>query len=131
MDSSTVPLAAIALVGSILALVVTPLFALLRANTKALDNLVASSEKVASATTKSAEEAKQRNGHLGDQSMKLAELVKSQNKDVEEVKLNTARTAEILSKSALIAAEDRNILIGSPQHIDVQTIETQVVKEQK
>lgn len=131
MGDSTVSLAAIGLVGSILALVVTPLFGLLRANTKALSNLVESSEKVAQATARGAAEAKTRNGHLGDQNLKLAQLVTDQNKDVVSIKDSTAKTAEILSKSALIAAEDRDLLNGGTQVVQEQTVEHQVVKSKE
>lgn len=131
MADSTVPLAALALVGTILTLVVTPLFKLLRENTQALSQLVESNKNIASATTKGAAEAKQRNGHLGDQNLKLAALVTAQNKDVEEVKQNTAKTAEILSKSALIAAEDRDALVNINQTVKEQTVEHQIIKELK
>lgn len=117
-DGSTITLAALGLISAILALVVTPLFKLLNANTRALDKVANASREVATATKKGAEEAKQRNGHLGDQNLKLAELVTAQNKDVVSIKDSTAKTAEILSKSALIAAEDRDILTS------------QVIKEQ-
>lgn len=96
MSDSTVPLAAIGLVTAILALVVTPLFGLLRANTKALNKVGDSMNKVAKATDKGAREAKQRNGHL-------AELV--------------------------IQASDNTI--STLKNVSVQTVETQVVKEQK
>ncbi len=122
MSDSTVPLAAIGLVASILGLVVTPLFKLLNANTKATTALV-------DETRKGNEEAKERNGHLGEQSLHLAALVKAQNKDVEEVKVNTAKIATTLSKSALIAAEDRDILVGGPQVVTEQHIEHQHVEK--
>jgi hypothetical protein len=129
-DSNTVSLAAIGLVTIILGAVVTPLFSLLKANTKALAKVADSSEKVAKATVRSAKEAKERNGHLGDQNIRLAELVIAQNQDVSEVKHNTAKTADILSKSALIAAEDREVLTGATnQIIKKQTVEHQVIQE--
>lgn len=105
------------------------MFKLLQANTKALNNLVESSDRVAKATTKSAAEAKQRNGHLGEQSLKLAELITKQNKDVARISEATIKTAETLSKSALIAAEDRDVLVGlsGPQVVHEQTVEHQVV----
>lgn len=120
MGDSTVPLAAIGLVGTILALVVTPLFKLLRENSLALAKVAEASEKVAQATAKSAAEAKQRNGHLGEQSFKIAKLITEQNKDI-------AKISTTLSKSALIAAEDRDILTAGNQTIENQTVEHQVV----
>ncbi len=102
-DDTSVVLALVAIVGS----VITALFALLNKNTKALNRVARASDSVAEATAQSAKEAKERNGHLGDQSLKLAALVSAQNKDIEEVKVNTGNIAETLNKSALIAAEDR------------------------
>lgn len=124
MGDSTVPLAAIGLVATILTLVVTPLFKLLRENTKALSKVAEASEKVATATTKSANEAKERNGHLGEQSYKIAELITKQNKDVKTI-------AQTLSKSALIAAEDRDQLVNVNQTINEQTVEHQTVKSKE
>lgn len=124
MGDSTVPLAAIALVGTILGLVVTPLFKLLNANTRATTALV-------NETRKGNEEAKQRNGHLGDQSLKLAKLITAQNKDVVSIREATNRTATILSKSALIAAEDREALLGNTQVVHEQTVEHQTVNSRE
>ena len=56
----------LALIG-ILATVVTGLFKLLRDNTKAL-------ERVAVATEQGAQEAKERNGHLGTQTLQVAKI---------------------------------------------------------
>lgn len=56
---NAVALAAIGLVGTILAVVVKPLFTLLRENTKATNALV-------NETKKGNSEAKQRNGHLAE-----------------------------------------------------------------
>lgn len=122
---------------AIVATVITALFKLLSDNTKALGNMVASSEKIAHATDKGAREAKQRNGHLGEQNIKLAELVSRQSIDVSAMKeisiknlQANARVAEILSKSASIAAEDRDFLTSpNPQIVTKQTVEHQIVKE--
>lgn len=111
-------LALITIVGA----VITALFKLLSANTNALVDLVKE-------TRKGNNEAKERNGHLGEQSVHLASLVVAQNKDVASIQESTAKTAEILSKSALIAAEDRDLLTASPQVIHEQTVERQVVQE--
>jgi hypothetical protein len=87
---NSVALAAIGLVVTVLTVVVKPLFGLLKDNTKALTALVVSNEKIAKATTRGADEARQRNGHLADL------IIQHSNKD-----------------------------------INVQTVETQVIKEQK
>ncbi len=121
-DATT--LALIGVVGA----VITGMFKLLADNTRALNKVAKSSEKVAAATTKSAKEAKQRNGHLGEQNIKIVELITGQNaalSSLQETGWQNAKankkTVEILSKSALIAAEDREFLTGG----------TQIVKEQK
>jgi hypothetical protein len=75
-------LALIAIVGT----VITALFKLLNDNTKALGQLVDSNAKIAQATERGAREAKERNGHLGEQSIQIATLVRDQNKDVSEIK---------------------------------------------
>lgn len=75
MDSSTVAFAAVTMIGTILGLVVTPLFNLLNKNTKALDKMGKAMDKVAKETAKGSREAKQRNGHLGEQNVQIAELV--------------------------------------------------------
>ena len=124
VSGDAVNLALVGLIGA----VITALFKLLDANTKAIGKLVHSSDKVAKATTKSAKEAKQRNGHLGDQSLHIAKLIAVQNKDIKELKESNAKIATTLSKSALIAAEDRDILTASTQHVDNQTVEHQTVK---
>lgn len=141
MDNSTVPLAAIGLVATILAVVVTPLFTLLKnatkaqeANTHALEKMALSTDKVAAATVIGNDEAKQRNGHLGEQNVQITELIMGQNKDISSIKTATEITAstnmkvaQILSKSALIAAEDRDILTGGNQVVHEQTVEHQTV----
>lgn len=70
-DANAVTLALIAIIGS----VITALFKLLSDNTKALKALV-------DETAKGNREAKERNGHLGEQSIQIAQLVKSSKKDV-------------------------------------------------
>ena len=97
--------------------------------TKSIDKMSQSSLAVAKATEKGAEEAKQRNGHLGEQNIQIANLVSKQNEDVSRIMETTKVTAEMLRKSALVAAEDRNILTGGSQHIDKQYVDKQVVKE--
>ncbi len=114
-SDSSVNLALVAIVGS----VITALFKLLNDNTKALKKVATSSDKVAQATTKAAKEAKQRNGHLGEQSIKIVELITHRNNDISKIKESNKKIADTLGKSALIAEEDREALL------------TQVVKEQK
>ncbi len=97
-----------------------------QALTEAIKLMAESSTKVAVATVNSAREAKQRNGHLGEQNVQIAKLVKNQNDDVANIKKTNKKIADILSRSALIAAKDKEaLLIGGEQHIDYQTVEHQ------
>lgn len=103
--------------------------------TKAIEHMAKSSTDVALATKKSAQEAKQRNGHLGDQNLKLAKLVSSQNDDIAIMKDTAtknlqvnAKVVDILSKSAVIAAEDRDSLVNVNQIVQEQTVQHQTVR---
>lgn len=100
--------------------------------TEAIKVMAESSQHVASATEKAAREAKERNGHLGEQNIQIANLVTKQNKDVVSIRDTNRKIANILSNSAIIAAEDRELLLGHEQHIDTQVVEHQEIinKEQ-
>ena len=95
MTESTTSLALIGIIGT----VITALFKLLNDNTKALNRLVTSSEKVAQATLKAAKEAKDRNGHLADQSIHIAEALNVQNTEIHGI-------GKILKSSAVTLARD-------------------------
>lgn len=77
MQDSAVTLALIA----ILATVVTGLFKLLSDNTKATKGNTTALESIAQATNKGNREAKERNGHLGDQNIEITKLITKSNKD--------------------------------------------------
>lgn len=98
MDNNAVAIAAIGLAGAILTTVVVPLMALLRAQTKATDKNTEAHMAVAQEIKKGNKEAKDRNGHL-------AELI-------------------IDSKGSTLDA----IQNLPAQHVDTQTVDTQVVK---
>lgn len=105
-----------------------------KALTEAIAKMAESNQLIAAATTKGNEEAKQRNGHLGEQNIQITKLITDQNKDVHQMRESTRLTAEILSKSALIAAEDRDTLLGGPgitQVVEKQVVNTQTVNKQK
>jgi hypothetical protein len=112
MADSSITLALIAIVGT----VITGLFKLLNDNTKALGKLVKSSEKVAEATQKSAKEAKQRNGHLGEQNVKIAELVTLGNETHHEIlaQLQTSaqKAATLLKENTASTAHEVQIVAG-------------------
>jgi len=106
--------------------------------TKAVDALSRNSEKQTAASLEIAKEtkqgnieAKERNGHLGEQNIEIAKLVNLHNKDVTHIKESNATIAKILSKSAIIAAEDREILTGSLQIVEEQTVVHQTVKNKE
>lgn len=64
--NNAVALAAIGLVGTILAIVVKPLFSLLKANTKATSANTTALQSIAKETKQGNKEAKERNGHLAE-----------------------------------------------------------------
>lgn len=97
--------------------------------TQAMAKMAKSNALIARETRKGNQEAKTRNGHLGEQNIHLAMLVTDQNKDVSKIKQATAQTADILSKSALIAAEDRDLLTNHNQVIREQKVEHQTVRK--
>lgn len=84
---------------------------LLESNTSALKLVSESSEKVASATTKAAEEAEKRNGHLGDQNVQITKLITENSKDLMEL------TKQLAEKEVL------------EQNVKHQVVEHQDVKE--
>lgn len=97
--------------------------------TTAIKRMANSSQDVAVATKKSAQEAKTRNGHLGEQNIQIANLVSAQNRDVTSIKDSNKKIADVLSKSALIAAEDRDVLLTPhEQHVEHQIVEHQEIK---
>lgn len=119
MSDSTVPLAAIGLVGTILALVVTPLFGLLNKNTKAQDENTEALKALVIETKDGNDKAEVRNGHLGEQNVQIAELVTNQNKDVSEI-LSTLKTSATAltsdtKKAADAAREVANVLKDSKE----------------
>ena len=94
--------------------------------TEAVNKMAESNEKIATATTKQAEESADRNGHL-------AELVLQGNKLVaKDVQINRGIKTS-LEKSAVIAAEDRGSLMQSiqSQNIDEQIVGKQVIKNKE
>lgn len=93
MDNNTVAIAALTLAGTCVA----GMFKQLSNNTKTQNKLSKSMDKLTASNKRIADEAKDRNGHLGEGIKKIAELV-----------INTA-----------------------DKPVQLQTVETQVIKEQK
>lgn len=58
---------------------------------KAITLMALNSSKVAKATENSAAEAKQRNGHLGEQNLQIAQLVSAQSTDISDIKEHITR----------------------------------------
>lgn len=118
MDNNNVAIAALALTGTL----ATGFFALIAKQNrtheklaKSIDLMASASKEVAKATVKSAREAEQRNGHLG-------ELVSQGNELTSKMYVQQLKTASI-------AAEDRDTLTTTDQHIDQQVVAHQIVKE--
>lgn len=108
-----IALGALGLVGTILVVVVKPLFGLLKANTKATAANTAALQNIAKETKRGADEAKQRNGHL-------AELIINSRDDVQSIADNAVTT---------IVGAVQNV---KEQHVDVQHVEHgTVIKEQE
>jgi len=116
-SDTTTSLALIAILGT----VITALFKLLAANTKALNALVKE-------TKDGNQQAETRNGHLGEQNVHIVKMVESQGKTLSSIDKSNTQMAKIISKSALIAAEDRDLLINPSQHVETQVVDKQVIK---
>jgi len=102
MDSaanSAIILALVAIVGT----VITALFKLLNDNTKALINL----DKT---TATGNREAKERNGHLGEQSIKLGEMITIQASDISSIKFSSQTAAETNSRMERLLSDSAKTL---------------------
>jgi len=77
-----------------------------------------SNRLIAEATTKGNEEARIRNGHLGDQNIKIAKLVKSQNADVKGIRDTNNKIVDLLKK-------------GKDQHVDTQIVDNQTINNKE
>lgn len=109
-----------------------------KADRKERQALISSFDRVAIATETGSREAKERNGHLGEQNIELAKLVSRQNIDIASIKNSSiinaranSEVAKILSRSAVIAAEDRNILTNANQVVHEQTVEHQIINNKE
>jgi hypothetical protein len=118
LEGDPATLALIAIVGT----VITALFKLLNDNTKALSNLSKSNEMIADETAKGNREAKQRNGHLGDQNIKITEMIAKLGKQVND---NANRNFRALSN-----VKEQHV---EHQHVFSETVENEVInnKERK
>lgn len=129
MTETSVSLALVAIVGT----VITALFKLLNDNTKALNKIVDASNRVGEATEKAADEAKERNGHLGEQSLKIAKLVTQGNHLTKEgVSVSKEIVKEL--KDAGVKVEAVKVALETSttdQHIEHQVVDKQVVKNKE
>lgn len=110
MAESSVALAAIGLVSAILAMVVKPLFSLLKNNTRAQDRTAKAMESLVQETRKGNKEAAERNGHLGEQNIQITELIAKHTSTMEK---NFGIIEDKLTK----------------QKVEEQIVEHQVIKE--
>lgn len=81
---------------------------------KAIADMAISNREIAEQTKKGNKEAKERNGHLGEQNMKIAELVARQNADVKDIRETNKKIAGLLK-------------LGKDQHVDTQIVDTQTI----
>lgn len=114
MTESTIILSLIGIVGT----VVTALFKLLNANTRAQTESTKAMQALVAETRKGNREAAQRNGHLGEQNIKITELIIEHEKDVDK-KFNHA-------VSTVIEAV-QNV---KKQHVVEQTVDKSTVKKE-
>lgn len=101
MTDSTVALAVVALFGTVF----TALFKLLNDNTKALNKMTIASEKIAVETAKGNREAKQRNGHLGQQNVQIAVMLNAQTAQLTNIGDTLTSSAVLLAKDTKVALE--------------------------
>lgn len=129
-DNTPITLALIAIVGT----VITALFKLLNDNTTALTNL-------ATTTETGNREARERNGHLGEQNIQIATLITSQNQDVASIKASTTQTAAnterievVLNKSAVELARNTSVVAQGTEAVAAALIDhdaaPQIISEQ-
>lgn len=123
MSEETVALAAIALVGTILTFVVTPLFKLLNSNTKALESLAKSNQDLVSETKKGNFEAKTRNGHLGEQNEHITKLVLNHSKEAQAL-------VDVASSKVVSAMKDIETQNVRNQHIDKSTVKEETIEHE-
>lgn len=111
-----------------------------KATAEGFDKLAKSSDKVEKATTKSAQEAKERNGHLAEQTIMVGKMAQ-QGLELQEKTLtrleksatllvkDTKKTADATEAVRVIAEEDRGKLTN--QDVEVQNVSSQVIKGEK
>ena len=122
MDSNAVALAALGLAGTLAG----GFFKLLNKLSKALDSNTDSNKEIARSVDRQANESAERNGHLADQSVKLAKLVNQGNKLTGEI-ITELKAAWIKVDKVRIDLEKSN----TDQHIENQTVKKQVVKSKE
>jgi len=84
---------------------------------KAIDVMAKASIRVADATVKSAKEAKDRNGHLAEQTLKIAQVLDTQNSEIHGINMTLKASAITLAKEtkdvAIHVAEVKTDLIDA------------------
>jgi len=97
---------------------VVGLFKIIDKLTENLKDNTDSNRLIADATTKGNEEARIRNGHLGEQNIKIAKLVTRQNADVKGIRNTNDKIVDLLKKS-------------KDQHVETQIVDTQVIAQNR
>ncbi|MDQ0923352.1 Mg2+ and Co2+ transporter CorA [Pseudarthrobacter sp. W1I19] len=97
MDSPS-SLALIGIVGTVVAGLFKLVTDTIKANTIAVKEMADSSRKIAEATEKGNREAKERNGHLGEQNVQITQLIVGQTDVLSDIKESSQTTADTTAR---------------------------------
>lgn len=109
MDSPS-SLALIAIVGTVVAGLFKLLTDTIKANTIAVKDMAESNNKIAEATEKGNREAKERNGHLGEQNVQITQLIVSQTDVLSDIKTSSQTTADTTARVEQVLLDSAQIL---------------------
>lgn len=119
-NDNAVALAVVGLLGTVFA----ALFKLLNDNTKALNKVASSSEQVAKETAKGNREAKQRNGHLGEQNVQITRLIADQSKDLSAIRVSgevnvvaNKKAVELLQETAVTLKKNTELAVQGTKEV--------------
>lgn len=126
---NAVALAAIGLAGTIAA----GMFSLLKSNTKAQNGTTQALERLVAETAKGNREAKQRNGHLGEQNERITELVLEHSKEAQGlVDLAASKVAATMAV-AMKSLKNQHVdnLHVQQSNIENETVENETVNDKR
>lgn len=109
MDSPS-SLALIGIVGTVVAGLFKLVTDTIKANTKAIEKMADSSQKIADATEKGNREAKERNGHLGEQNVQITELIVGQTTVLNDIQASSKATADTTARVEKVLVQSAHTL---------------------